>query len=49
MRNANKIIVIDHGMIVGFDNHDNLMKNCPIYQEIVLSQNKEVNENGKEE
>ena len=49
VRNANKIIVIDHGMIVGFDNHDNLMKNCPIYQEIVLSQNKEVNENGKEE
>ena len=33
-RNAKKIIVLDNGQIVGFDTHDNLMKNCEIYIDI---------------
>lgn len=35
---ADKIIVLYHGEIVGFDSHENLMKNCEIYQEIYASQ-----------
>ena len=37
-RNAKKIIVLDNGQIVGFDTHDNLMKNCEIYIDIYNSQ-----------
>ena len=36
--NADKIIVIDEGKIVGMGTHKELMKNCPIYQEIAYSQ-----------
>lgn len=35
---ADKIIVLDEGKIVGFGKHDDLIKNCAIYQEIALSQ-----------
>ncbi|WP_294577979.1 ABC transporter ATP-binding protein [uncultured Thomasclavelia sp.] len=35
---ADKIIVLYHGELVGFDTHQNLMKNCQIYQEIYASQ-----------
>lgn len=35
---ADKIIVLYHGDLVGFDSHDKLMKNCQIYQEIYASQ-----------
>lgn len=35
---ADKIIVLYHGDLVGFDSHENLMKNCQIYQEIYASQ-----------
>uniref|UniRef100_UPI0025E390C7 ABC transporter ATP-binding protein n=1 Tax=Thomasclavelia sp. TaxID=3025757 RepID=UPI0025E390C7 len=35
---ADKIIVLYHGELVGFDSHENLMKNCQIYQEIYASQ-----------
>ncbi len=36
--NAQKIIVLDEGKIVGQGTHQELMKNCKIYQEIALSQ-----------
>lgn len=39
--NTDKIIVLDDGKIVGFDKHENLLKNNKIYQEIYNSQNKE--------
>lgn len=41
--NTDKIIVLDDGKIVGFDKHENLLKNNKIYQEIYNSQNKEGN------
>lgn len=37
-KNASKIIVLDNGQIVGFDTHDNLMKNCEVYIDIYNSQ-----------
>ena len=40
--NADKIIVLDEGKIVGEGTHKQLMENCPVYQNIALSQlNKE--------
>lgn len=35
---AEKIIVLDDGKIVGQGNHDELMKDCKVYQEIASSQ-----------
>jgi len=35
---ADKIIVLEEGKIVGFGKHDELIHNCAIYQEIALSQ-----------
>ena len=36
--NANKIIVLDKGCIVGIGTHDELIKKCSIYKEIAKSQ-----------
>ena len=36
--NADKIIVLDEGKIVGQGTHQELMKNCQVYQEIATSQ-----------
>lgn len=36
--NADKIIVLDKGQCVGMGTHKELLKNCPVYQEIALSQ-----------
>lgn len=36
--NANKIIVLDKGKIVGMGTHNELLKNCEVYKEIALSQ-----------
>ena len=36
--NADKIIVLDEGKIVGQGTHQELMKNCQVYQEIAASQ-----------
>ena len=36
--NAEQIIVLDNGRIVGKGTHENLMKTCNIYREIALSQ-----------
>ena len=42
IRNANQIIVINEGQMVGKGTHDELMQSCPVYQEIYRSQTKEV-------
>ena len=39
--NADQIIVLDKGQIVGKGTHKELMKSCKVYQEIALSQLKE--------
>lgn len=36
--NADKILVLDKGECVGMGTHRELLKNCPIYKEIALSQ-----------
>ena len=38
IRDADKIIVLDDGQIVGMGTHDELMKNCEVDQEIAYSQ-----------
>lgn len=40
IKNADIIIALDAGKVVGIGTHDELMENCSIYQEIHLSQNK---------
>lgn len=47
IENADKIIVLYHGNIVGFDCHDELMKNCKIYQEIYASQHQKEDKYGQ--
>ena len=38
IKDADKIIVLDSGNMVGIGTHEELLKNCPIYKEIALSQ-----------
>lgn len=38
--NADQIIVLDEGRIVGIGRHEELMENCPVYREIAGSQMK---------
>ena len=38
IRDADQILVLEHGKVVGKGTHDELMKNCRVYQEIALSQ-----------
>lgn len=38
IRNADKIIVLDHGAVAGIGTHEELLKNCPLYREIHYSQ-----------
>ena len=38
IRNADQIIVLNEGDMVGIGTHDELMSSCPVYQEIALSQ-----------
>ena len=35
---ADQIVVLDHGKMVGIGKHYDLIRNCPVYQEIALSQ-----------
>ena len=45
--NADKIIVLDEGVVAGLGTHKELLKNCEVYQQIALSQlTKEELENG---
>lgn len=36
--NADKVVVLDEGRVVGIGTHKELMKNCNVYKEIALSQ-----------
>ncbi len=45
-KNASKIAILDNGTIVAFDTHDNLLKNCSIYQDIYNSQLKKDEKEG---
>ena len=38
IRHADKILVLDDGKIVGEGRHEELIKSCPVYKEIALSQ-----------
>ena len=38
IKNAEQIIVLDQGRIVGKGTHSELMETCPIYKDIALSQ-----------
>ena len=46
LKDADKIIVMDDGKIVGMGKHSELLENCHVYSEIYNSQlsNKEENE-----
>ncbi len=44
---ANKIIVLDDGKIVGIGTHEELKKNCQVYQEIYYSQYEKEGEHGE--
>ena len=37
-RNADKIIVLDHGNVAGIGTHEYLLENCALYREIHYSQ-----------
>ena len=37
-RHADKIVVLEDGRIQGIGTHEELMKSCPVYQEIARSQ-----------
>jgi ATP-binding cassette, subfamily B, multidrug efflux pump len=38
IKNAEQIVVLDEGMVVGKGNHEELMKSCEVYRGIALSQ-----------
>lgn len=38
IRDADQIVVLDQGKVAGIGKHDELMKTCPVYQKIALSQ-----------
>ena len=38
IRDADNILVLDRGRIVGLGSHDTLMRDCPVYADIVTSQ-----------
>ena len=41
IRDADQIAVLEHGRIVGYGTHEDLLKTCPVYQDIVRSQLRE--------
>lgn len=48
IKNADKILVLHDGETAGLGTHEELLKNCPIYKEIALSQLSEEELSGKE-
>ena len=46
-KNADKIMVLDGGVIIDFDTHENLLKNCDVYQDIYNSQLKREGESNE--
>jgi ABC-type multidrug transport system fused ATPase/permease subunit len=45
--NADKIIVLDDGQVAGIGTHNELLKNCEVYQEIYQSQFKQTEKEGE--
>ena len=41
VKDADKIVVLDEGKVVGLGTHDLLMQSCEVYREIYFSQYKE--------
>lgn len=41
LKHCDRIMVLYHGEMVGFDSHEQLLKNCQVYQEIYASQNRQ--------
>lgn len=41
VRGTDRIIVLDNGTVAGIGTHEELLSNCPVYQEIYKSQNRE--------
>ena len=41
IQEAKQILVLDNGSLVGCDSHENLLANCPTYQEIYHAQQEE--------
>lgn len=44
IQHADQIIVLNEGQMAGIGTHDELLENCPVYQEIYESQTKEAQE-----
>ena len=38
IKHADLILVLDHGCIIGMGKHEQLLENCPVYEEISRSQ-----------
>ena len=49
IRQANLILVLDDGSLVGTGTHDDLLEHCSIYQEIYYSQFPEERNKGRKE
>ena len=50
VRYADRILVLDDGLLVGTGTHDELLKTCDVYQEVYYSQfPKEATDDGKAE
>lgn len=43
VKDCTKVLVLEHGEAIGFGTHEELMKSCPIYQEIAHSQMGDLN------
>ena len=41
MKDADKILVLDEGKLVGVGTHEELMRSCEVYSEIYFSQYQE--------
>lgn len=48
IKNADRILVLSDGKAAGLGTHEELLKNCPVYREIALSQLSEEELEGKE-
>ena len=48
IRNADQILVLDRGEVVGLGTHDELMASCPVYREIYDSQFKKGGDDGEQ-